>query len=431
LVRRHWDQKGIDNLEAVELGLRRALLADGRALLEQLIQSVADGLKEAQGQPGEKCHADRPRSVATIFGSLELKRDYLYSPKDKQGRCPLDQALGLIDGASPGLVRLVSRAAAREGFEAASDDLKELAEIQIDGRQIQRLVAHSGPMVDAQLKLTGPQTELKPMPICYVEADGTGIPMVAAELEGRKGKQADGTAKTREVKLGCVFSQTKTDEQGQPMRDYQSTSYVGTLQSVATFAPLLRDEARRRGIGHSQKIVFLGDGAAWIWELARTHFPTAILILDFYHMMEYLHDLSHLLYGKDSPWAQRIKDQWKEQMEQDQVQAVIDSIKKRTEELGDPSPETLEKIHEKLGYLENNKDKMRYATFRQQGLFYGSGVVEAGCRAVIGKRLKQSGMFWSEPGAQNILALRCALLGNRWNECWDQINNSCQFKAAA
>ena len=413
------------------MGLRNALLKDGRALLEQLMQSVADSLPDALAQKGEKSHADRPRAVETIFGSIQLKRDYVYSPKDKQGRCPLDDALGLIDGASPGLVRLASRAAAREGFEAASDDLKELAGIRIDGRQIQRLVAHSGPKVAAQLKLTGPDVQAKPMPICYVEADGTGIPMVAEELEGRKGKQEDGSAKTREVKLGCVFSQTQTDQEGQPMRDHQSTSYVGTLESVESFAPLLRDEARRRGIGKSQKVVFIGDGAAWIWELARTHFPLAILILDFYHMMEYLHELSQLLYGKDTPWAGRMKDQWKEQMQRDEVQAVIDAMKKRAQQLGEVSADTVQKIQEKIGYLENNKDKMRYGTFREQGLFYGSGVVEAGCRTVIGKRLKQSGMFWSQTGAENILALRCALMGNRWEECWNQINNSRQFQTPA
>ena len=432
MVRRQWALQGVNNLEAVELGLRNALLQDGRALLEQLLQSVADSLRDAPAQKGEKCHANRPRGVETIFGSIELKRDYLYSPKDGQGRCPLDDALGLIDGASPGLVRLASRAAAREGFEAASDDLKELAGIQIDGRQIQRLVAHSGPMIGAQLKLTAPHVPAKPMPICYVEADGTGIPMVTEELEGRKGKQDDGTAKTREVKLGCIFSQTHTDQEGQPMRDHQSTTYVGTLESVESFAPLLRDEARRRGIGKSQMVVFIGDGAAWIWELARTHFPLAILILDFYHMMEYLHELSQLLYGKDTPWAGRMKDQWKEQMEKDDVQAVIDGMKKRAAQLGESSStDTLEKIQEKVGYLENNKDKMTYGTFREQGLFYGSGVVEAGCRAVIGKRLKQSGMFWSQSGAENILALRCALMGNRWDECWNQLNNSQQFATPA
>lgn len=413
------------------MGLRAALLKDGRTLLEKLVQSAADSVPQVQTQKGEKCHADRPRSVETIFGSIDLKRDYLYWPEGHQGRCPLDEALGLIDGTSPGLVRLASRAAAREGFEAASDDLKELAGIHIDSRQIQRLVAHSGPRVAAQLKLTGPEVETKPMPICYVEADGTGIPMIARELNGRKGRQADGTARTREVKLGCVFSQTQTDEEGRPMRDHQSTSYVGTLESVESFAPLLRDEARRRGIGRARTIVFIGDGAAWIWELARTHFPSALLILDFYHMMEYLHELSQLLYSKDTPWAGRMKGQWKEQMERDQVQAVIDGMKQRVSQLGEATAETLEKIQEKIGYLENNRDKMKYGTFRAQGLFYGSGVVEAGCKAVIGKRLKQSGMFWSRSGAENILALRCALLGNRWDECWDQINHSRPFPIPA
>src|SRR5207247_1421810 len=153
--------------------------------------------------------------------------------------------------------------------------------------------------------------------------------------------------------------------------------------------------------------------------------------LDFYHMLEYLHELSQLLYGKDTSWAGRMKDQWKEQMEKDEVQSLIDAMNKRAGQLEEISAETLQKIQEKIGYLENNKDKMKYGTFRQQGFFYGSGVVEAGCRAVIGKRLKQSGMFWSKCGAENILALRCALMGNRWDECWDQINNSHQFRTRA
>ena len=415
-------------MEAVELGLRAALFKDGRAALEQLVQSAAKDLTAAQRQPGEKCHAARPRTVDTIFGTIHLHRDYLYSPTAHQGRCPLDEALGLIDGTSPGLVRLASRAAAREGFEGASDDLQELAGSHVDGRQIQRLVAHSGPQVAAQLQLTGPAVATKPMPICYVEADGTGIPMLARELVGRKGKQADGTAKTREVKLGCVFSQTTTDAAGQPLRDHQSTSYVGTLQPVASFAPLLRDEARRRGIGQAQKIVFLGDGSAWIWELARTHFPTAILILDFYHMMEYLHELSQLLYGTDPAWAGRMKTQWKAQMEQDEVAAVLATLNQRAAQLDETAAETVTKSHEKIRYLENHQDKMKYGTFRAQGLFYGSGVVEAGCRAVIGKRLKQSGMHWTEVGAENILALRCALMSNRWDECWEQLNHSRQFQ---
>ena len=126
-----------------------------------------------------------------------------------------------------------------------------------------------------------------------------------------------------------------------------------------------------------------------------------------------------------------MKDQWKEQMGKDEVQAVLDGLNQRVTQLGETSSETLEKIQEKIRCLEHHKDKMRHGTFRAQGLFHGSGVIEAGCKSVIGQRLKQSGMFRSQSGAENILALRCALMSNRWDECWDQINHSRQFHARA
>ena len=111
VVRRQWAHQGVSNLAAVEVGLRTALPQDGRALLEQLVQSAAAALTVAPLQKGEKCHADRTRTVDTIVGAIHLQRDYRYSPQVHRGRCPLDEALGVIDGTSPGLVRLVSRAA--------------------------------------------------------------------------------------------------------------------------------------------------------------------------------------------------------------------------------------------------------------------------------------------------------------------------------
>ena len=415
-------------MEALELGLREALLKDGRRLLGEFLQSLEETLPPVIAQKGQKRHADRPRQVETIFGPVELRRDYLYSAAKHAGRAPLDEALGLFNASSPGLVRLVSRAAARQGYEAASDDLGELAGIHIDGRQIQRLVADSGPRMAAQLKLESPAPpEPKPIPILYVEADGTGVPLVGKELKGRRGKQPDGSAKTREVKLGCVFTQTGTDEEGEPVRDPDSTSYVGSFETAGDFGQTVRQEALRRGMARAQKVVFIGDGAAWVWELARINFPQATCILDFYHMLLYLHELARLLYGNDSAWAQRKKTQWKEQMQNDQVADVIASMHERAGELGQLPLEVREEIQKQIAYLENNRARMRYGTFRKQGYFYGSGVVEAGCRAVIGQRLKQSGMFWTRTGAENVIALRCALMGNRWDECWDQINNSRQF----
>ena len=149
-----------------------------------------------------------------------------------------------------------------------------------------------------------------PDQVSYVEGDGTGIPVRPEETEGRKGKQADQPAKTREVKLGCVFTQTQENSEGQPVRDPDRTSYVATLQPAAEFGALLRAHAFQRGLGLARLVVFLGDGAAWVWELARVNFPMAIFILDFFHAAEHLEDLAEALWGEGTDQAKSLWEQW-------------------------------------------------------------------------------------------------------------------------
>ena len=289
-------------MEAVELGLREALFKDGRRLLETLYNQPDLRVPDNASRPGEKCHAARAKDIHTLFGPIGRGRNYFYDPATHTGRFPLDQALGLVHSFSPALVRLAARAAAKEGYESASEDLLAQAGVSLEGRQIQRLVNLIAPALATQL-VQGANTSPTPIPILYAEVDGTGVPMVAEELAGRAGKQADGSAKTREVKLGAIFTQTKTDEEGLPVRDHASTTYVGSFENAADFGSRIRAEGRRRGLGQAAKVVFIGDGAAWIWELARVNFPAAILILDLYHALERLHTLCAGLYGQDSPWA--------------------------------------------------------------------------------------------------------------------------------
>lgn len=414
----------MSNLEAIELGLRQALLKDGGRLLEGLFDSTSLNIPDNTSGPGEKCHPNRALKVESIFGVISLRRNYFYDEAAQQGRAPLDQALGLVNGFSPGLVRLASRAAAREGYEAASQDLLEIAGITIEGRQIQRLANVAGPPIGSQLEV-GKVDDTTPVPILYIEVDGTGVPMVADELAGRKGKQPDGTAKTREAKLCATFTQTKCDEQGLPQRDYNSTTYVGSFESAEAFGLRARREAQRRGLGRAGKTIFLGDGAIWVWELKRINFPNAIEILDLFHALEHVVDLCKGLFPSATQ-AKEVTATWFEMLKNDGVAGVIAAARKRLLELGPlPAENTLET---QIGYFERNQHRMLYKTYREAGLFYGSGVVEAGCKAVIGQRLKNSGMFWTESGATSIINLRCALKGNRWNECWDRLNDSQRFK---
>lgn len=324
---------GVRNSEAIELGLRAALLRDGRQLLQCLYAQADLSIPENSSRTGEKCHADRLRMMHSVFGPVELRRNYFYSEATGSGRFPLDEALGLVESFSPALVRLASRAAAREGYEAASADLAALAAVHIEGRQIHRLVNAIGPPMAAQLE-KGHASDAANIPVLYVEVDATGVPMVAEELAGRKGKQVDGSSKTREAKLACVFTQTKPDEKtGLPVRDPNSTTYTGSFETAEDFGLRIRGEAFRRGMGRAGKIVFLGDGAAWIWELARLNFRAAIFILDLFHVLERLHELCQGLYAGQPSWAQRREEQWKELLEQDGVAAVISAARRRLKDL--------------------------------------------------------------------------------------------------
>lgn len=425
LVRADLLQAGVRNMEAVELGLREALFKDARRLLEKLYAQAHLCIPGDARRPGEKCHPGRSKQALTLFGRVALRRNYYFNPQTGQSRVPLDTALGLVNSFSPAVVRLADRAAARESYEAASQDLRALAGLEIEPRQIQRLVGLSAPAVQKQLEQAS-DTRPGPIPVGYVEADGTGVPMRAEELAGRPGKQPDGSAKTREVKLGAVFTQTRTDEAGQPVRDYQSTTYVASFEKAEDFGARLRREASRRGLGRAQKLVFLGDGAAWIWELARVNFPLAIFIVDLYHALERLHQLCEGLYGPGA-WVKRMEETWEQMLRNDQVQDVIAAAARRRQELGPPPDDSLAR---QIAYFEKHKDKMLYRTYREQGLFYGSGVVEGGCRAVIGQRLKESGMRWGEQGAANVAVLRCALMSNRWDECWDRVHDSGYLRLA-
>jgi len=416
----------VQNLEAVELGLRAAMNRDLCGVLEQLLNDPGLVVPEDQSRAGEKCHRGRGKDMETIFGSVPLWRNYYHRAVEKGGRVPLDQALGLLHSYSPGLVRMMCRMGARQSFEAGAQDLKALAGVEVEGRQIQRIVNLAGPEVKETLQPKElPESLSERIPVFYVTMDGTGVPMVAVELEGRAGKQEDGTAKTCEIKVGCTFTQTKTDEEGLPVRDYASTSYLVSFVEAAEFGSLLRQEALRRGMGRADRVVVISDGAAGLRNIARDKFPFATHILDMFHALEHLSDLAGALYGKDTAEADAAEVRWKDWLEADEVQTVLDEANRAVKSLRGPRRKV---ALENIGYVENNKDRMLYGTYRKLGLFYGSGVVEAGCRTVIGQRLKNSGMFWTKPGALNVAILRCALLDDRFDHYWDRRNQTDQLR---
>jgi hypothetical protein len=411
----------VRNLEAVEVGLREAVFRDLCAILQELLNDPALPIPEDYSHPGEKCHAGRPKEFLSLFGPVALSRNYYHSLAQQEGRAPLDLALGLWAGYSPGVLRVLSRLAARFPFEIAATEFKAYCGLEVEGRQIQRLAQQLGPLVrQAQEQLPPLKHASGAIPVLYAAVDGTGVPMVPKELEGRAGKQPDGSAKTREVKLGCIFTQTTTDEEGLPVRDYQSTSYVASFEEAADFMVRVRQEAIRRRMAAARVMVLLGDGAAWIWEQGQKCFPMAFQILDLYHALEHLCVLTKLLEAQPEA-AQALWQTWRDQLLADEVAEVLHQARERAAQL---SGQTAKLAAKEIGYFQRNQNRMLYGTYRALGFFYGSGVVEAGCKTVIGGRCKGSGMLWSEPGATHVLDLRCALFGNQFDQAWDQLNHS-------
>src|SRR5208283_2135945 len=363
--------------------------------------------------PRQRFVERRHLEITGLFGAMHIFRDY-YSD-GQQGHCPADAALALEGAYTPALSRMIYRAAAKNSYHEASQDLFEYAGVTVCDRQIQRRIGEMAPELTAWLKTHQSKGQRALMYLC---ADGTGLPMRPEELAGRKGKQADGSAKTREAKLGCVFLQTEVDPEGHPIRQEDSTSYIGSFEPAAEFGLLLRQEAQRRGMAQATQVIFIGDGAAWIWVLVRVNFPGAILILDFYHALQHVHGLIEALCGKDTTEGQKRIKLWKGWLLKGKAAEIVQQAKAQLERSLDR-----EKAGKEIGYLEHNLARMTYRIFRKAGYFIGSGVVEAGCKTVIGQRMKCSGMFWSEEGGQGMLDLRCAFLSNR-------LDAFCQARAA-
>ena len=309
-------------------------------------------------------------------------------------------------------------------FDHGREQMKVLAGLEVTAKSVERTAEAVGEdiarreceEIDKAIQLNLPVVLGKPIPVLYVEMDGTGIPVVKKETVGRQGKTDGQPAHTREVKLGCVFTQATYDKEGFPIRDPDSTTYTGAIETAEQFGKRIYLEAYQRGWERAAKKVVLADGAEWIWNLADLHFPGAIQIVDLYHARQHLWELARKLYPNDAIMQKAwMKKHQRRMLDKGKIEKLVLSLRS----IESNNPEVIEKIRIEAAYLERNAERMRYPEFRRQHLFVGSGVIEAGCKTVIGSRLKQSGMFWTVRGANAIVALRCCHLNGQFEDYWE------------
>ena len=309
-------------------------------------------------------------------------------------------------------------------FDHGRQQMKLLADLEVTTKSVERTAEAIGENIATReqeeiqraVQLDLPMVMGEAVPILYVQMDGTGIPVVKKETAGRQGKTEGQPSHTREVKLGCVFTQTAWDKKGFPLRVPDSTTYTGAIETAEEFGKRIYVEAWKRGWSRAENKVVMGDGAEWIWNLAAQHFPGAVQIVDLYHARQHLWELARRLHpndaGNQKAW---MKLHQRRLLDKGKIEKLVEALRS----IVSTDPEVVEKIRIEADYFGTNAKRMRYPKFRRQHLFVGSGVIEAGCKTVIGSRLKQSGMFWTVRGANAIIALRCCHLNGRFEDDWE------------
>ena len=412
------------DFEALEMAERRQVLRLAALALEQRLN--ADISDHAGPQLPCSCggladyHGRHSKTFESVLGPLQLERAYYDCEQCHSGFCPRDQALRLESfSLTPGVLRMTASAAALVSFEESSRLLQELAAVEVSAKQVERAAETLGEEIAVdehqQVEKMG-----EVAPTMYLGMDGTGVPMRSQEVADRAGKQADGPAKTREAKLVTIWTAESRDAEGKPVRDPGSVSYSAAIESAATldtspelsdFAARVQREASRRGFSEAPRQAVLGDGSTWIWNTTMELFPRATQILDRFHAKEHLSQAGKAIYG-DSPEAKQWIRARYDELDEGHLKSLVHALRSHAAQY--------QEARQCIQYIWKNRRRMRYPKFHKQGLCTSTGVVEAGCKIVIGTRLKRAGMHWSVKGANAIIALRCSKLSGRFEDFWER-----------
>jgi hypothetical protein len=416
------------DLEATEMALRSAMHHAGATALSELLHFPIPAA-EQRSIPCACGHRAgyqelRSKAVLTAVGEVTVSRPYYLCTHCHRGQFPADIDLDVEEtGFSPGVRRMLATVGQEAAFDRGRQRMKLLADLEVTTKAVERTAEAIGEDIATReqieiqraMQLDLPVIVGEPIPVLYTQVDGTGLPVVKKETEGRQGKAEGQPAHTREAKLGCVFTQTTWDSEGYAIRDPDTTTYVGAIETAEEFGKRIYLEAWKRGWSRAEKKVFMGDGSEWIWNIAKLHFPGAIQIVDLFHARQHLWDLARKLNPNQEAELRRWMMVHQGLLDEGKIEELVTALRA----IDTSNPEVADKIRIEAGYFENNTERMRYPKFRSQHLFVGTGVIEAGCKALIGSRCKQSGMFWTVRGANAILALRCCQFNGRFEDYWE------------
>jgi len=342
---------------------------------------------------------DEGKTYVTLVGEVRIGRATYRCMWCGNVTRPLDERLNLPSGQfSLAVQRLASMLGASVPFARASEVLDATTGVSMSARHLEEVTEWVGEQIGECLRqeteaareanVSNPESA----DVLVVAVDGG---MIHTREEGWK-----------ETKVGAIQALQREDDR--TLRR-GPISYTAVLGSVGPFRDALWSEVLRRGERGREETVVLGDGAPWIWNLADEILPGAVQILDWYHLSEHVHETKRVLSQKKD-WADRVLENIWEQ----KIDTAIEAIE-QTSTKNQAERDALDSL---VRYINTNRRRMVYKTYKERGYPIGSGVVESGCKQIIQARHKQAGMRWNRDNAQKMLNLAVFIRSDRWQEFW-------------
>lgn len=362
----------------------------------------------------------RQGTLLTHFGRVRYRRSYYVCDSCHQGRYPLDEALQIEPGkVSARLSSELAMLGVQTAFGEAAKLVKALLLIDVSPTTIQQETHRFGEYqqgreqawevaANDRVHLNERQRSLAGPARLYGSLDGVIVPV---------------DEEWRELKVGCWYEVKPSKQRRRSEAAVESERlraaqmhYFCDFATASDFGAQVWTTGYAAQADRAEEVVFVADGAAWIWNLVEHHFPKAVQIVDWYHAVAYLSPIVHASFGvKDAQgkaWFKRVRKLlWNGQVKRVMQNCI--RLQKRV-------PAASESIQKALTYFANNAQRMDYARLRQAGYFIGSGTIESACKQIGTHRLKRAGARWSQQGALLVAKARAAWLSGQWSQLLSQ-----------
>lgn len=414
-----WEQPG--SLSEMEQKIRRCMVWLGGLLLRLWLK-----WEEGHYPPKEKAcphcggqaayQRQREGTLRTIFGTLKYRRAYYTCETCHQGHYPLDERLGLRPNQmSAELERLAGLVGVQTAFGKGSELLEELTLIRLSDHSLDKSAQAYGHEVEQveqewQAAAADQATQLKR------KREGRPVLRLYGAMDGAMMHvRGDKAHPWRELKIGAWFQ-----ARGRPPKrpdgkwriQAENITYYADVCEAQRFGDLLWASGLQRDADQAVELIFIGDGAAWIWRLVEQYFPDAIQIVDWFHACAYLADVACVAFAetkKRQDWLSTTRTAlWEGELD-----TVIHACQSHVQPARDPDDDPAQKA---VTYFTNNRARMDYPTYRHNGYQIGSGTIESAAKQIVSQRMKVTGAIWNLDSARLVAKARAAFLSDRWDD---------------